>query len=69
MRSWGVASLEPVAFLFAVAIAAASALGVFAHASKHGSRHATAWGVGAFLAAGLIVPIYFIRHWSRSRRR
>ena len=43
--------------------------GVFAHASRHGSRHATAWGVAAFLLAGVAVPVYFIRHWARGRRR
>jgi hypothetical protein len=37
------------------------------HASKHGNRHATAWGVAAFLAAGIAVPVYFIRYWLRRR--
>ena len=40
---------------------------VFTHAQRHGSKHATAWGVAAFLAAGIVVPVYFVRHWLRRR--
>jgi hypothetical protein len=59
----------PVAqFLIAVSIAAAISMGTFAHADRHGSSHATAWGIGAFLAAGVVVPVYFIRYWLRGRR-
>ena len=29
---------------------------------RHRSRHATAWAVAAFFAAGLTVPVYFIRY-------
>jgi hypothetical protein len=54
-------------FLIAVAIAAGISTATFAHADKHGSTHATAWGVGAFLAAGVIVPIYVVRVWLRRR--
>ncbi len=54
---------NPVTFVIAVVIAAAISMGVFGHASKHGSQHATAWGVGAFLAAGVVVPVYFFRFW------
>jgi hypothetical protein len=56
-------------FLIAIAIASAISLATFAHADRHGSAHATAWGVGAFLAAGVIVPIYVIRVWLRKRHR
>jgi hypothetical protein len=59
------ASPDPATFVFAVILAAAISMGVFAHASKHGSRHPTAWGVAAFLAAGVAVPLYFIRYWMR----
>lgn len=55
------------AFLLGVAIAAAASMAVFAHATRHGSRHATAWGVATFLALGIAVPVYFIRYWSRRR--
>jgi hypothetical protein len=54
---------NPVTFVIAVAIAACISMGVFGHASKNGSQHATAWGVGAFLAAGVVVPLYFLRFW------
>ena len=47
----------------------ASSLLVFWHADKHGSKRATAWGVAAFLASGVVVPLYFIRYWLRTRRR
>lgn len=60
--------LSPGAFVFAVALAALCSLLVFRHADAHGSKHATAWGVGAFLLAGIVVPVYFIRHWMRNRR-
>ena len=56
-------------FLLAITIAAAISLGTFAHADRHGSAHATAWGIGAFLAAGIVVPVYFVRYWLRKRRR
>ena len=55
-------------FLLAIAIAAGISMGTFAHADRHGSTHATAWGIGAFLAAGIVVPIYFVRFWLRKRR-
>jgi uncharacterized protein YcfJ len=55
-------------FLIAITIAAAISMGTFAHADRHGSGHATAWGIGAFLAAGIVVPIYFVRYWLRKRR-
>ncbi len=55
-------------FLLAIAIAAAISMATFAHADRNGSTHATAWGIGAFLAAGLVVPIYFVRFWVRRRR-
>lgn len=40
---------------------------VFTHAQRHGSKHATAWGIAAFLAAGVVVPVYFVRYWLRRR--
>jgi hypothetical protein len=56
-------------FLIVTALAAAASLAVFAHADRHGNRHATAWGIATFLAAGIVVPLYFIRYWLRARRR
>jgi hypothetical protein len=55
-------------FLLAIAIAAAISMATFAHADRNGSSHATAWGVGAFLAAGIVVPVYFLRFWLGRRR-
>jgi membrane-associated PAP2 superfamily phosphatase len=62
------ADLSPIQFVLAVALAALLATGVFAHASRHGSRHATAWGVATFLLAGIVVPVYFIRYLLRRGR-
>ena len=64
-----VATADPATFLIAVALAAVISPGLFLHATKHGSRHPTAWGVAAFLAAGVTVPVYFIRHWMRRGAR
>ena len=50
-------------------LAALLAMAVFAHASRHGSRHATAWGVATFLFAGIVVPVYFVRYLLRRGRR
>lgn len=55
-------------FLIAITIAAGVSLATFAHADRHGSPHATAWGIGAFLAASVVVPVYLIRIWLRKRR-
>jgi hypothetical protein len=56
-------------FLVVVSLSAAASLGVFAHADRRGNKHATAWGIATFLALGVAVPLYFIRHWLRTRRR
>jgi hypothetical protein len=56
-------------FLFVVALAAIASMAVFSHASRHGNRHATAWGVATFLFAALAVPLYFLNYWLRGRRR
>jgi hypothetical protein len=56
-------------FLFVVALAAVASTAVFAHANRNGNKHATAWGVATFLAAGVAVPLYFIRYWLSRRRR
>ena len=41
---------------------------VYWHASKHGSKHATAWGVLTFLAVGLFLPLYFLHYFATRRR-
>jgi hypothetical protein len=58
-------TLDPVTFVIAVAFAAAMSVAVFAHAERHGSRHATAWGIATFLAAGVTIPVYLVRYWLR----
>jgi hypothetical protein len=55
-------------FFLLVAISAALSMAVFAHAERHGSRHATAWGIATFLAPGAGL-VYVIRYWLRTRRR
>ncbi len=60
---------SPGAFAVLVALWTVSAVLVFAHASKHGNRRATAWGIAAFLASGIVVPVYFVRFWLQQRRR
>jgi hypothetical protein len=50
-----------------IAVWTAAFLLVFSHAQRHGSRHATVWGVAAFLAAGIVVPVYFAHYWLRGR--
>ena len=53
-----------------MAIAAALSCAVFWHANKHGSRHATLWGVAVFLFAGVAIPVYLIHLLVvRGRRR
>ena len=64
-----VGSPDPVTFVLGVALAAAISMGVFAHATKHGNRHATAWGIATFLIAGIAVPAYFVIFWMRRRAR
>ena len=61
--------LSPAEFAIVVTIAAALSLAVFAHADRHGSRHATAWGIGVFLLAGLVLPLYVVHFWLGRRRR
>jgi hypothetical protein len=58
---------DPASFVVAVVIAAGISMGVFGHAHRRGNAHATAWGVGAFLAAGVVVPVYFLRYWLARR--
>lgn len=52
-----------VALLFAVALS----MWIYWHASRHGSKHATAWGIGAFFF-WVTVPVYFLHYLLRRRR-
>lgn len=61
---------SPAAFVFSVVVAAGLAMAIFAHASKHGDKHATAWGIATFLFAAIAIPIYLILYWrGKSGRR
>ena len=61
-------SLDFGEFAIGVAIAAGLSMWVYSHASKHGSKHATAWGVATFLAVGIVLPVYFIHYYATRRR-
>jgi hypothetical protein len=63
VETWSVTQL-----VFTLVVASAFSLLTFSHADRHGSNHATAWGIGAFLAVAIVVPVYFVRYWLRNRR-
>ncbi len=57
-------------FFIALAVWTICALAVFRHAERHGSRHATAWGISVFLVFLLALPLYIVYSlWSRRRAR
>jgi hypothetical protein len=60
--------VSPGQFILAVLLAAVLSTWVYWHASRHGSRRATAWGVFTFLFVGIVLPLYFI-HYFLTRRR
>ena len=62
-----VAAVTFTEFFFAVLLAAALSMWIYWHASRHGSRHATAWGILTFFF-WVTVPIYFL-HYLTTRRR
>ena len=55
-------------FFVAVLVASGVSMWVYWHASKHGSGHATAWGMATFLCVGLVLPVYLIRFFATKRR-
>jgi hypothetical protein len=61
-------AIDSTTFLLAWVVGGAGSIAVFLHADKHGSRHATAWGIFVFLFFGLALPLYVI-HYRRSRRQ
>ena len=54
-------------FVFALVVSTLLALLVFGHAERHGSRHATAWGVAAFFFGVFAAAVYFGRYYLRRR--
>ena len=69
LAAQGLAQASFIDFLVAVVLAAALAMLIFRHADKHGSRHATAWGMFTFLAALIVIPLYFLNYWRGKTRR
>jgi quinol-cytochrome oxidoreductase complex cytochrome b subunit len=66
-----VAALSNLSFAqFAIAVVGAALLAmfIFRHADRHGSRHATAWGLFTFLFALAAIPLYFFNYWLANRR-
>ena len=61
-------NVSPGAFILTLALSALISMGVFWHASKHGNKHATAWGIATFLFAGIILPVYVIYYLVTRRR-
>lgn len=55
-------------FVIIVVIDAGLAALIFRHAHRRQNRHATAWGVFTFLAAGIAIPVYFLNHYLRRGR-
>ena len=55
-------------FLLWVVLGALLATWVFWHASRHGSRHATAWGIATFLLQGIGIVAYY-GHYLVTRRK
>jgi hypothetical protein len=53
-------------FVALLLLAAALSTWVYWHASRHGSRHATAWAIAAFFLVA--VPVYIVRHYATRRR-
>ena len=68
MLQGAITDVSPGQFVFYVLLAAVLSMWVYWHASRHGSRHSTAWGVLTFIAPGPLVLIYFIHYyWTRRR--
>ncbi|HEY6053876.1 MAG TPA: hypothetical protein VIU86_08075 [Gaiellaceae bacterium] len=61
--------ITPTDFILAWAIATVVAVAVFLHANRHGSKHATAWGVGVFLFMIVVLPAYLVHTWGRRGAR
>jgi len=53
-------------FVVAVLLAAVLSCWVYWHASRHGSRHATEWGIASFLLVGFVA--YLVHYWLTRRR-
>lgn len=61
-------NISPGTFIATVAISAALSMAVYWHASKHGNKYATLWGILTFLFGGVPILVYAL-HYSLTRRR
>lgn len=66
MPAAALSDVSPGRFLVALVIDAGLSLWVYWHASRHRSRHATAWGLAAFFVVPVIV--YLAHYYARRRR-
>jgi hypothetical protein len=66
MPAAALSDVSPGRFLVALVIDAGLSLWVYWHASRHGSRHATAWGLAAFFVWPVVV---YLAHYYATRRR
>jgi hypothetical protein len=60
--------VSPGQFILVVILDAVLSMWIYWHASRHGSKHATAWGILTFLAVAPVLVVYFI-HYFMTRRR
>ncbi|MEY2452849.1 MAG: hypothetical protein QOD92_2423 [Acidimicrobiaceae bacterium] len=60
-----IAALSTANIVLAWSVATVVAAVVFTHATKHGSKHATAWGIGTFLLMIVVLPAYVLHVWRR----
>jgi hypothetical protein len=71
LASVPLAASDPLSFgqfAIAVVLAAALSMWVYWHASRHGSRHATAWGILTFLAVVPVLIVYVVHYYVNRRR-
>ena len=68
LAAFAVQAYSTADFIVAWAVDTTAAVAVFLHANRRGSKHATAWGIGVFLALIVFLPAYVI-HGRLLRRR
>jgi hypothetical protein len=59
--------VSPGHFILLILLLAALSTWVYWHASRHGSRHATAWGILTFIAP-IVLVVYFVNYFATRRR-
>jgi hypothetical protein len=61
------ARINPGQFILVVLLLAVLSMWVYWHASRHGSRHATAWGILTFISPIALI-VYFVHYYMTKRR-